>query len=534
MILKKQYGILIKYFRAIHLFLYGLMILLAIKSRTVLNFFVDYVKNNYTTTIMKNMSRVYISIFIYVLIFLILALLICIYVLLAHKKKPTKVYLITIIYYVLFLIMIFIAGHLMNSLNNGLWSTSSARIYRDISLMVYYSQFVILIIMGIRALGFDGNKFNFKKDLEELQLEEGDTDFVEVNLNIDTSKAKRTSRRFVREFGYYYKENKYMFIGIFILIVIFIFYFIFRDYDKLKFNYKQYEIFNYDGLQYKVEDCILTDLDTKGEVIDDRYNFIVVKFSVQNNSDRDKIIKYKDFKLYIGDDYYYPVISFGARFGDYGKPYQENVITKNKKYVFQVPYKVKKSVNLDDINIVIYNGLSYKKKNFAAKTINISLNPVYVGGMRFINEVNLEDPLSFSDSYIGDSSIVVHDFYLGDKYYYDYELCSDDECKNYKDFIIIDYSLESSKTLLVLDCDIVEDKDRMNSSIDLFDSFVTIDYRVEGKMSTSEVKNITPKNFNGHIVLLIDREVLNSDEIELIFTIRNKKYGVYLKKSTTN
>ena len=61
--------------------------------------------------------------------------------------------------------------------------------------------------MIIRGLGFDIKKFNFTKDIQELNIEDIDSEEVEVNVNIDTKNIIRDINRRKRELGYWIKEN---------------------------------------------------------------------------------------------------------------------------------------------------------------------------------------------------------------------------------------------------------------------------------------------------------------------------------------
>ena len=531
MILKKPYGILIKYFKVIHLILYGLMILFAFKVKGLLNFFVDYVKNGYTTTVIDNMASMYVNWTVYILLFLILGLLITIFILLSHKKKPTKLYLITIIYYIIFFIVILIAVKLINGLSEGFWSTSSARQYRDISLMVYYSQILILIIMGIRTFGFDIKKFNFKKDIEELQLDEKDSELVEVNLNLDASKFKRNSRRFAREMGYYFKENTFIFISIFAIIIILIILLIVKKYDKLEYNYKQGENFIYNGIEYNVEDSIITNLDSKGTIISDKKDYVVIKLKIKNNTKNNIKFIYQDFKLYINEQKYTPNLIVGDKFVDYAKPYQNEVIKKNGTYTFQLAYEVNKNIKNPNYKIVLYNGESYKSKTFKAKTINVKINPIKMDKIDIIKAVELGEAISFEGTYIGKTSIMISNYNLNNSYYYDYQECVKDNCNTYKDFVAVDYKVSKNKTLMILDCVLKKDDSINNSSIDIFNSFGSIKYIKDNKVIISNVKNVTPQNLKDHIILDVDNDILNSKELKLLFTIRNKRYEINLKKT---
>ena len=64
--------------------------------------------------------------------------------------------------------------------------------------------------MLVRGLGFDIKKFDFKSDLQELNITASDSEEVELTVGLDSNAIKRKGRRSLRELKYYYIENKYM------------------------------------------------------------------------------------------------------------------------------------------------------------------------------------------------------------------------------------------------------------------------------------------------------------------------------------
>ena len=203
MILKKPYAFLIKNFRKIHFILAILSVFIIIKTNTIVTFFKDYIANNYTVAVTDTLVKDTISNWLYVSIILTIIALILIYILLKTKKKPRKFYLFSIIYYMILLTFIIIASILISSLTRGLWDTASARIYRDFANMIFYPSFIFPIITFIRSLGFNIKQFNFKSDLKKLEITDKDSEEIELSLNFDNYKAKRTIRRFIREFKYF-------------------------------------------------------------------------------------------------------------------------------------------------------------------------------------------------------------------------------------------------------------------------------------------------------------------------------------------
>ena len=233
MILKKPYGFLIKRFRIIHIILTLLTIYIAISTRHILTFIRRFISSGYSVTVVDNMASQYINWPIYLVIVLVIASLIAIFILLRTKKKPNKIYLAAIIYYSLLIVFIFIAAYLINSLSEGLWPTAAARTYRDIAQLVYYPQFFFIFVLALRALGFNVKQFDFKNDIKELEITDADSEEVELNINFQTYKAERLIRRFIREFYYYYLENKRIVNVIFIIIIAVTLFLAFKSYEKI-------------------------------------------------------------------------------------------------------------------------------------------------------------------------------------------------------------------------------------------------------------------------------------------------------------
>ena len=226
MILRKPYAFLIKNFRVIHIILTFLTIYILYKTNAIVDFYKEFVINNYSVTIIDNLASNYVGVLLCFSIILVIGILIAIYILLKTKNKQNKIYLVGILYYFILLVLVIISYYLINGLELELWSTASARTYRDIAQMVYYPQFIFIIVLAIRALGFNVKQFNFKNDLKELEITDSDNEEVELNINFQTYKFERSLRRILRELKYYLKENKIV-IMVITLILIGIFGFMF-------------------------------------------------------------------------------------------------------------------------------------------------------------------------------------------------------------------------------------------------------------------------------------------------------------------
>ena len=106
MILKKPYAFLIKNFRLIHLILAVPMIYLAVKSTAIVNFFNDYVINNYSLTVFGDLSSIYVNSLMYLSVIFILISILAVYLLFKYKQKPTKQYIAIIVYYLILFVVL--------------------------------------------------------------------------------------------------------------------------------------------------------------------------------------------------------------------------------------------------------------------------------------------------------------------------------------------------------------------------------------------------------------------------------------------
>ena len=307
MILKRPYAFLIKHFRLIHLILFALLAIITYNASTVLNFFKDYITANGN---MEILSSNYINVFIYIAPIIIIGLSILIFYLMKYKDKPR-------LYYI-------------RSLETTTVSARIIRLYRDIARSNFYVLFVMCIPTLIRGLGFDIKKFNFSKDLKELNLSEEDSAEVEVSIDVSSNGLKRTGRRTLRELKYYYVENKF-FINIILgtLILILVMVFPFNKYVVNR-NLKEGEVLGTSAFNIKVTDSYLTD---RKRISKDN-SYVILKVSVIG-----KVNKYSldldHFILEGKNNKYVPSQKFYLYFNDIGIGYRNNILdtTSYKDYI---------------------------------------------------------------------------------------------------------------------------------------------------------------------------------------------------------
>lgn len=534
MILKKPYGFLIKRFRIIHIILTALTIFIAVSSRNILAFFRRFISNGYSVTVIDNMASEYISWTIYVTIILVVVSLFAIYILLRTKKKPNKIYLAAIIYYIILFIFIFIAAYLINSLSNGLWSTAAARTYRDIAQIVYYPQFFFIIVLGIRALGFNVKQFDFKNDLKELEITDEDSEEIELNINFETYKAERLIRRFIREFYYYYLENKLIVNIIFAVIVAITLFLGFKSYEKIRYTYDVGESFSYNGFRLNVTDSILTNVDEHGEsIVEGRY-YLVLKLEITNNSSNNASLDYDNLKIYVNGDYINPSLDIGNHFMDYGNPFMGRPFTSEETTTYIIPYILTEDQVASDYRLTIYTGAAQKSRNFLAKTINVKLHPSRLMNVDVVREANLNETVSFSSTYLNNSSLTIKSFQISPRYEYQYESCYRGSCRTYTGLVTTNTANQMSQTLLIMDYDFVMDSEsdayaNIKDIKTFADMFMSIEYILDGNSREISATYVTPNRITDKIILQTDNIVENAEQVNLLITIRDRCYKIRIK-----
>lgn len=534
MILKKPYALLIKNFRTIHIILTLLAVFITTKTHTIVKFFRDFIINNYSVTVTDNLVSSTISNWLYIAIIAAIIILISVYVLLHSKKKPNKVYLITIIYYIILFIFIIVASSLISSLSDSLWQTADARTYRDFAQLIYYPNYIFLIILGIRALGFNVKQFKFKDDLKELEITEKDSEEIELNINFQTYKAERKVRRFIREFKYYFIENKLIFIVIGIILILVLGFIIFKNSEKLKYTYKENESFNYNGFTINVLDSMMTNIDLNGKSLyNDKY-VVLIRFSIKNNTKDDKYLDYSNFKLYYGSNYVYPTLDIGNKFLDYGDPFMNDKIKSGDKRTYIMPYIVDKKNKNSNFKIEIYLGSSNKSDKFLAKTANVKLKPVKYENVEIVREAPLKDKVLLNQTLLGDSTIKIDSIYISNRYEYKYESCYKDECRTYTDVVVADSSYQMSQALLVMDYELILDKEspsykNINDLQAFASNFIEVEYIINNIVYKASVKYANPAKVKDKLILQTEGLVAGAEKIKLLITIRNRCYVINLK-----
>lgn len=535
MILKKPYAFLIKHFRLIHLLLLVPIAYLIHKTNNIVTFFRGYVRNNYSTNLVHIASS-HINIFMYLAVLLIIGIGIAIYYLMKQKKKTTKLYFFMLIYYILLFILIGVTYNTLGNMEHNLITAQSARAYRDVSLVLCLPEYFFFIYTLIRGIGFDIKKFDFDRDLKDLEITSIDNEEFEFSINVPGYKAKRTLRRFIREMKYYILENTFIFGCITVVLIAFVGTVLYLNYGVYNKTYHVNDKLNHNYFNIEVTDSILTNLDVSGNVIVSGKYYLVLQLLIQNRTDFDYELDYNNFRLVLNDTNYYPVLDRGEFFIDYGLPYRKEKIKRKSKDYYVLVYELDEKDLNNSYTIKILEGITYSVGAIEAKYKNIVLRPKVIDNIKEVEDLNIGYIANLKKSTLGYTTFKVNNYKIDNSYLYRYNYChSNNNCTELSDKITTDVSGSMEKTtLLILDTEYNLDKtcvykSSIKNDLQFINQFFSIRLKKNGNKKVLPLRNRTNSNMKNTVVYETSDEIKNADKIDLLLTVRNNRYVIHLK-----
>ena len=527
MIFRKPYKFLIKHFRLIHLIVCVLSIYLIYKNSLIINFFDDYI-NSTSSSYYSNVASKYISFVMYFVVILILGLQIFIYLLMKKKDKPRKYYILSIIYYIGVFFALTFAYGIFKTFENNIVEMQIAGIYRDIARLILYPQYLILVISLIRGIGFNLSKFNFSKDLQEMEIDARDNEEFEFVLGSNNYKVQRNIRRTLREISYYIRENKFIFFSICIFVAGLIFTIYYLNHNVYNKVYSENDSFNNSLFTLKVNKSYLTNIDYNGNKYDNYY--LILKMDITNNSSANNSLNIDDYRIIAKDKTLYPTITMNERFVDLGSPYNNDNIGANKTVEKLLIYKIPEGYESKNYILRVVNELDFRVGSIMAKYYNTKIKPEKLDENKIKEEYSLNNEILFDKTNLQNSKLNIESYNISGSYVYEYNSCVNGNCSVLKNVVYAEnlgnYIL-SIKYKLSLDDTSYKKSIRNNNYF--FTNFMKVKYSINGKEKVTSVVNRTPKVVDNEFVCEIPSEVSNANNVSLVFKIRNYEYVIKLK-----
>ena len=541
MIIRKPFAFLVEKFKLLHFIVLIPCIYLIYMFWRVSSFFSTFVVNGYVTTIADVQSKYYSFLMV------IASLLVIIFASLVTSlfKKKNKFYmpylLMAIVYVLVFVTTLFLPGLLRGAEAANLESSTSL-IIRGVMSIMFYSQIIFSVLFILLAFGFDIRTGDFLDIKEEINLDENDSEEVEINIKSDDYKAKRFARRYSREIKYYVIENKNIFKVLGIILGLVIVFFIGKFIISLNRNVKVDQTFGYSNFNLSFNSSILSTLDYNGNVISKGKIYLANKVTVTNKTNAMLALSTYDFCLEIGDNCYYPKLDRSGKFLDLAKPYYAEQIGRGSSTEYVLVYELDESLARSKYKIKVLDSLTYKKDAVIPKYKEITLTPSYSDSVNNVGTYSLGDELDFSKTNLLNSKLKVTKANVSQYYRYYYYVCKSDDCdvnncenekekcNELQDALAAGYG----KYFIIMDGEFTLDENSSYSkyklgSNDFFEDFTDINYKIGDVENTISVKDATPKKSNGKIILEVNSVIKDADTINLIVTIRNQRFTLKLK-----
>lgn len=502
MILRKPYGFLIRHFKFIHLLLFALSFYLTMKVNQILQFYNGFIRGS----VSKLDAVSYITNYYIIVIVLSIAICLVVYALMRYKKKPRILYLLFILLYFLTGVMIQISYGGLHTIYISVLEVKTLLLYRDLLRILIVVQYLALIFLIIRGLGFDIKKFNFVKDLEELGEDVSDSEEVEFTVG-GTEVAQRKIHRGIRELKYYYLENKaFIYLIIIVLLVIGISMFT-VDKEVIHKVYGEKENFSSDNFNFQVVDSYITTRDSKGVMVGDlEHSFVAVRIMISSRVG-EKVLEDANIILKTKSNSYSSGVRYANYFSDLGTVYQKQKISGNQLYVFL--FSVSNSELSDEMKLI------YSDDKV------VLLKPVSLDEKSSTKSLNLGNELNLSDTVLGSGTLKFKSYELKDKfsYSYDYEVRG----QKFKG----EYSIQSGQGLIL---NVLMESNQLGmDNFSFLSNYATLGYTLDGKDYTSFFYDKTPGNYKDGVYLSVNKDLDKASRIWFSIQIRNKEYKYYLK-----
>ena len=188
----------------------------------------------------------------------------------------------------------------------------------------------------------------------------------------------------------------------------------------------------------------------------------------------------------------------------------------------------------DKYRLTIYTGEAQKSKDFMAITYNVNLNPTDYFGVDVVRNANLNEPVSFSSTFLNNTSLTIKNIEIANRYEYQYESCYRDNCRNYTGLVLAGTNGQSGQTLMILDYDFTIDEEtsayqNIKTISDFTNQFITVEYTIGDTTYSDNVVNLTPNRVKDKLILQATDNIKRADNVNILVTIRNRCYKIKVK-----
>ena len=509
MIIRKPYAFLIKYFKIIHIAMFVMFGYFIFALKDILDYFTAAVLSNNASGLASNTT--YFSFWYFLLAIIILASSIAIFFLMKQKKKPFIFYLISALYaFILIVMAIVFMSYFRAVAKSGSFPTTTIVLYRDLTTIMYYGTFVFVIFSFVRGFGFDIKRFSFDKDKEELNISQDDSAEVVLDINIDKDKIVNKARKYKREWGYIYEDNKTFFKRAGIVILIAIFAYIIINGFIINKTYKMGTFIDAGSFGIRIDEVILSNKDSYGEVRD--RNYAGVAFTIKTGGDGTSFDN-RFLRLKINDEYYYSTQSVNSIMGDIGQVYNNEALVGGKEFKYVLLFDYDKDITARKVSLEVYLSGRYHK---------INIDYMIQDGKGYKEKTaKLGENLKI----IGDLTINSYTIHGGTTSYTYTEKNCKENCRE------LTKRIQPNLNEKLLELDVKYEDTELNNK--LLGCYVSLEYEIEGqknyfsakKMALLDIANLPDGQ---RLYYSVDAKLPTASKKYLVITTREVQYRIEL------
>ncbi len=528
MVLRKPLAFLIKHFKLIHFFLVIICIFLIYKTSNILVFFNEYIGSN-TGVLTTQVAHIYVTSSMYFWVLVMMGGSALLLTILKLKEKPIKFYIFNIFSFFLVLAIFLYSYSMLVTLEEKLIELQTLELCRDLLVLALLLENMSLVWLGVRAVGFDIKSFHFNENLDELQIDEQDNEEFEVDLEVDKHLYTRYYRKMKRFMKYMFKENKLL-VTMFLLIIIGIScYIVYLNQGVYEEELIMNQSFRTNEFVLNIENSYYTNMDYEGNVLKEGKGLVLLRVNIKNGTSMKKVFKTGRLSLMIQEQAYHTTEEYKDRLLDLGYTYlSEEIKSTGTTYLlaFEIPDGVKNKKMI----------LKYEDTN--DKEIHVDVTPLDLTQERKGTTIAVTGDMEFSNSPLRKSILNIQTVAFANEFKIQYNYCYDaNHCYDSYEYVKTTTGDRTTKTLLKLVGTLSIDESlhvALNSNIHKFMQYYgQVEYKINGqtKVMSGNFKRVYPlktENKNEYYIE-VDKEVLQAEEVSLVFNIRGYIYTYRLK-----
>ena len=527
MVFRKPYAFFIKYFKLFHVIMTVITFYMIYKSAAILSFINDYVANSTNVIGQAILEKLYSPwTFIGSILTIVMATLVLI--VMKVKEKPIAFYVYNVGTYVASFILFVVGQKILGTMEIEIVDIRIVKLVKDMFTAIIVLQFISMCLTFVRATGFDVKKFDFARDLQQLNVDEKDNEEFEVDVELDTDRFRRTMNKRLRHAKYVYLENKFL-IHVFAILLVVVgvtsIYFVNRDKDKI---YKQGSYYTASNFTLMVSDSYLTKKSYQGKTLSDNYTMLIVKIHAKNNYDGNSKLENARMELSVGDHYFYPTTKYAQSFIDLGTNYEDYSIDKEES-IYLLVYEIP--------NHLAEEKMYYRYALNSGKSPKVRLRPIDLDQSHKI-EGTINKTVTVKEGLLKNSTIAISNPEINDSFQVNYRFCvTANECYDSTDYITPTLNENYDKTLIRLNVNTKfgeqYNNEQITSNRDVIATFGVIKYKLPNSDQFKEVrptvKNVGNEPDKTHVYMEVNSEVKQATEIILELRIRDQIISFKLK-----